>query len=369
MFRNWQLYFSEVITGQRRGPGAALLRGALYLLSKGYQSLVGWRNWAFDRGYFRRYYPPVPLVISVGNIVAGGTGKTPVTLMIAQEFYPDTPIAILSRGYKSKAEKLSKPIVLCNGNGPLFPAEYSGDEPYLLAQHLPKAHIIVGRNRYEASNMASLAGAQVILLDDGMQHRRLERDLEVIVVNAQDAFGQGYFLPRGFLREQLSALSRADLIIVNRVSDQDHFADIQEKLLPYTKAPAVGTQVGVAEIWDSRGKIPTLQDKVVGVFCGLANPMQFQQTVEAQGAQVIAHQFTPDHEVMHEEALEKFAKHCSQLGAELLVCTEKDYVKLSDDAKKSLPIAWVKMRLIIVSGESHWKNFIAKAKVDLARRV
>lgn len=346
-----------------------MIRSMLYVLSRGYGSIVALRNWAFDRGYFRRYYPPVPLVISIGNIVAGGTGKTPVTLMIAQEFYPHTPLAILSRGYKSRAEKLSTPVVLCQGDGPIHPAEYCGDEPYLLAQHLPKAHIIVGRNRYAASNMASLAGAQIILLDDGMQHRRLERDLEVIVVNALDAFGQGYFLPRGFLREELSELSRADLIIINRVLDEDNFNCIQEKLKAYSNAPAVGTRMEIDAIWDAKGnKLESLKDKQVGIFCGLAEPRQFQETIEAHGAIVVSHKFISDHETMNPDALEQFAKSCIEQGAEVIVCTEKDFVKLSDKSK-ALPIVWLQMRLVIVAGDQNWQSFIAKAKSDLARRI
>lgn len=369
MLNSWHVYFTEVITGRRRGPFASLLRGGLRLLSWGYQTAVAGRNWGYDKGYFCRYYPPVPLVISIGNIVAGGTGKTPVTLMIAKEFYPDVPLAILSRGYKSRAEKMSKPVVLCKGEGPIHPAEYCGDEPYLLAQHLPKAHIIVGRNRYAASNIASHDGAKVILLDDGMQHRTLERDLEVVVVNALDAFGQGYFLPRGFLREDVRSLSRADLIIINRVSDIAHFEEVSEKLIPYTKAPAVGTKMEVSEILDCNGNAVSIAGKTVGIFCGIADPLQFKSTVESQGAHVVAHKFSADHEAIQPLVLEEFADTCHQKGADILVCTEKDYVKLSYWTKTSLPIVWLRMHLSIVAGEPNWRAFISKAKADLARRI
>lgn len=370
MFENWQIYYTEVVTGQRKGIIATFLRGFLYVLSWGFRFLVTFRNWAFDRRYLRRYSPPVPLVISIGNIVAGGTGKTPVTLMLAQEFYPDIPLAILSRGYKSRAEKLSKPVVLSDGHGPLHPAEHCGDEPYLLAQHLPKAIVIVGKNRYEASNMASHAGAHVILLDDGMQHRRLGRDFEIIVVHAQDAFGQGYFLPRGFLREQTTALSRADLIIVNHITDADHFADMEQQLAPYTKAPAVGTKMEVARIWDSKkNQLPTLKGMRVGIFCGIAHPDQFQKTVEEQGAEIVAHHFTSDHDKMDAVRLNQFAEKCHSLGAEMLVCTEKDFVKITEQTQACLPISWLEMRLCIIAGEPHWKDFIDKAKEALSRRI
>lgn len=367
---DWQIYFSEIVTGKRKGLFAFLLRGALYILSFGFQWLVACRNWAFDRRYLSRYSPPVPLVISVGNIVAGGTGKTPVTLMLAKEFYPETFLAILSRGYKSKAEKLSTPVVLCRGNGPVYSADYCGDEPFLLAQHLPKALVIVGKNRYAASNMASESGAHLILLDDGMQHRRLARDREVVVVNAQDVFGQGYFLPRGFLREEKTALSRADLVIINHVRDQEHFQTIQQKLLPFTIAPAVGTKMEVASIWGfEKNLISSIQGKKVGIFCGIANPFQFQQTVEMQGAQVVSHKFVSDHESLEIKSLQSFSENCYSLGAEMLLCTEKDFVKLNKMDKFPLPIAWLQMKLTIVEGQGNWHAFIKQAKEALARRI
>src|SRR5262245_30025473 len=123
-------YFIQVIRGNRPGFLAAMLRFLLLLVSFIFQFLAMCRNWAFDHGWLRRYCPPVPLVVSVGNIVMGGTGKTPVTLLLAKEFYGSFPVAILSRGYRSAAENIPQPICLCNSNGPLYPASFCGDEPY-----------------------------------------------------------------------------------------------------------------------------------------------------------------------------------------------------------------------------------------------
>src|ERR1700732_3058219 len=124
----WETYFLELIKEKRKGVFARVLKFFLRVISWIFQFLVASRNWAFDNGWLRRYYPPVPLVISIGNIVSGGTGKTPATLMIAQEFYSDFLITILSRGYRSPAESLSAPIVLSKGEGPMHPAAYCGDE-------------------------------------------------------------------------------------------------------------------------------------------------------------------------------------------------------------------------------------------------
>lgn len=361
MYKNWQLYFIDVIKSKRKGPFASLLRGLLHIPSWGFRFIVACRNWAFDHQYFSRYYPPIPVVISIGNIVAGGTGKTPVTLMLAKEFYPDIPIAILSRGYKSPAEKLSSSTMLSEGAGPLFPASYCGDESYLLAKNLPKAIVVVGRDRHAASDMASHAGAQILLLDDGMQHRRLARDFEIVVLDALDPFGQGYFLPRGFLRESAASLARADLLVLNHVPTPDYVVSLKQQLASYTTAPIVTTKMVVADIMDFNDQpIKPIQNKQVGIFCGIAKPERFQQTVEQLGAQVVAHHFLPDHMDIDSESLAYFAEECYSKGAEMIVCTEKDRVKFANPVQIKLPIVWLQMRLSIVDGNEHWNALISK---------
>ena len=215
----------------------------------------------YEKGWMRRYVPPVPLVISVGNIVAGGTGKTPVTLLLAGAFYERFTVAILSRGYRSKAEKLDAPVLLCEGQGPTFPASYCGDEPYLFAQRLPKAIVIVGGDRKKASFLAAKAGAQAIFLDDGMQHRRLVRDFDVVVVDVGDPFGQGYFLPRGFLRDDICSLARANLIILNHINDSEQFTSVKMQLEPYSLAPIIGTKGFVVAIRDLKGQEVTMPEE------------------------------------------------------------------------------------------------------------
>src|SRR4051812_10022027 len=123
-----ELYVRDVIKGKRKGIGPHCIKSLLLPLSWVYRLVVGCRNWLYDKGWLRRYIPPVPLVISIGNIVAGGTGKTPVTLLVAEAFYKRFSIAVLSRGYRSESEKLESPIILCEGKGPLYPAVFCGDE-------------------------------------------------------------------------------------------------------------------------------------------------------------------------------------------------------------------------------------------------
>ena len=365
-----ELYFLDVIHRKKRGFWAVLLLFCLLPISWIYRVIVAFRNWSFDQGWIRSYSPPIPVVISVGNIVAGGTGKTPVTLMLAREFSSSSSVAIISRGYRSKAEKMATPIVLSKGQGPMHPASYCGDEPYMLAQNLPGVCIFVGKDRHKASNIAAKAGAQLLLLDDGMQHRRLARDFEVVVIDAFDPFGQGYFLPRGLLRESLRSLARADVIVLNHAYDTKRCTLVRQKIARYTTAPVVTTKTEVEGIYTLQGEQETtFSCKKVGIFCGIAHPDYFEKTVADIGLDVVERYVIPDHMEYNPEALICFALKCKASGAECLICTEKDRVKLVEKLDIPLPIFWIRMKLVFVEGESFWKDFVLQVKQDLAHRL
>lgn len=370
MQRQLENYFLDVITGRQRGVVAFFLKSLLWLMSWPYRCFVAGRNWVFDQGWITRYFPPVPVVISIGNIVVGGTGKTPVTLMIANEFYQEFLVAVLSRGYRSQAEKLPIPIVLCKGEGPMQSASFCGDEPFLIAQNIPKAHVIVGKNRHKASDIAARAGAQVILLDDGMQHRRLARDYEVVVMDTTDPFGQGHFLPRGLLREGVHSLSRADLIILNHIKDDASFRAIKEMVSKYSSAPIVGTKMEVMQVETVDGDIiEGIEGKKVGIFCGIAHPDYFRNTVAQEGAEIVDCAYAADHMSLDRDVLSDFAEHCKGLGAEMLLCTEKDKVKILDIQRMALPIAYLKMHLKLLEGQQEWSNFMDGIKDNLRNRI
>lgn len=370
MFRKIELYLQELIKGRHNGPLALMIKAVLCMLSWPYQVIVFARNWAFDNGWKRRYTPPVPVVISIGNIVAGGTGKTPVTLALAQQFADKYSIAILSRGYRSKAENLAEPIVLSRGEGPIHPPAFCGDEPFLLSENIPQAVVIVGKDRHKASDMAAQAGAQLILLDDGMQHRHLDRDYEIVVMDGHDPFGKGHFLPRGFLREGLSSLSRADLIVLNHVRDSDHYHTVVKQIACHAKAKVVGTKIQVAGIWNLLGKrVGSLSGMKVAVFCGIAHPEYFQETVKGLGGEIVCQYIVPDHREFPLEDFREFADEALDAGVEWLLCTEKDKVRLDKSLMGDYPIAWIQMSLLVVEGHEAWNTFLDKAKSDLVRRT
>lgn len=362
-----ELYILSVIGGTRRGIVAVFFRFILLLFSFFYRTIVAFRNWLFDRGWLRSYIPPVPLVISIGNITAGGTGKTPVTLMLAEALAPLTTLAVLSRGYRSQAENLSTPLLLHKQKGLLHPASLCGDEPYLLAHNLPDVMVIVGRDRCQSSKIAARMGARALLLDDGMQHRSIARDLEVIVVDQRDPFGYGHFLPRGLLRESRKSLARADLIIINHADDPQVSEKLKGQISQYSSAPLVRVCVEVIGIFDLKNQPVCLKEGIkAGIFCGIAHPEYFKSTVQQQQVDVICEYSFPDHDAMSIERLIKYSKKCAEKGGEVLLCTEKDRVKLVEAASVSLPINWVKTRLHIIEGHEHWTALMERAFLRLA---
>ncbi len=359
MFAKLQYYFTQVIRGKKRGIFPSLLKGVAWIASGPYRFAVAIRNWAFDHEWLRQYDSPVEVVISVGNIVAGGSGKTPVTQLIAGRFYDDKKIAILSRGYRSPAEKLNAPVILSSGKGPLHSAAYAGDEPCLLAENLPKAWVVVGRERVQSANLVAKQGVDLILLDDGMQHRQIARDFEVVVLDAKDPFGHGYFLPRGLLRESPKGLKRADLIILNHVKSTEEFEQVKVLIEPYSKAPVVGIHYDGWKICDLHGdEVEQLTDIKVALFCGIAQPDRFVSTIKEMGAKVIAQNFFPDHFYYSSDELFELAKRWKEMGAEAMVCTEKDKIKLPELSEFPLPVYWIKIQPRVVEGEQYLDQFI-----------
>lgn len=323
-------YVLEVMDGKRRGK--TLLHALSYL----YQGGVALRNLAYDTRFFSSAKVKVP-VISVGNIVVGGTGKTPLVKMLAEELSKTLKVAILSRGYRSKIENSGD--VLCIHAE--TPVEVCGDEPFWLACQLPQVAVWVGKNRVASAKRAIEKGAEVLLLDDGMQYRDLQRDMEIVVMDGEDLFGKGYFLPRGLLRDTPLRLKKAALVVVNNAKCHEK---IKEKLSSYTNAPLMFVRMKLQE---------NLKGKRVGVFCAIGKPTRFLESIKDAGAEVLSTFFKPDHDPFLPEELSLFAQ---KSGADMIVCTQKDYVKIPHQFSCSLPILPLQGEFEIVSGKEEWQK-------------
>lgn len=368
MLKRFEILFTDWIRRRPKGVLSSFARLILFLISLSYGFVVRFRSALFRQGWIPAYSSPVPIVISVGNIVAGGSGKTPITIKLAKELLPVAPLAILSRGYRSQAENGSEPMVVSRGSGPCKSALSCGDEAYLLAKRIPGAFVISGRNRHKASNLAAREGIKIILLDDGMQHRALSRDFEVVVLDAEDPFGQGYFLPRGFLREDVGELSRADLVVLNHAESDERFWALSQELKQFTKAPVVRAKAVIEGVVDFDGRAVIIPNgSSVAAFCAIANPGKFFKSLNDLNLRIVDTLAYSDHMPFQREALVEFAAKAKSLGAEALICTEKDRVKFDEPLDLGLPLYTTEMHLRFMEGEEGWEAFVVevqKARIE-----
>lgn len=342
-----ELYWRALVEGKKSGVVASLSLFFLRLISLPYQAITFFRNKAYDLGLFSISCSKNMKVISVGNLTVGGSGKTPLVKLLASKLLErGEKVAIITRGYRSPAEKMSRSTLACQGEGPLFDASVIGDEPYALASALPQIYLYVGSNRRESALLAELAGCHYAILDDGMQHRRLGRDFDICILDGRQSWDENHLFPRGLLREGLSSLKRADLLVINPWNPK-----VEQVISPFTSAPAVGMEYRVSKIKTLQGReIESLDGVSCGIFCGIAQPERFRETVEKTGVRVVKECFLPDHVGLDAHSLRDFAMKATQSGAEWLLCTEKDAVKLSESECPELAIAVVYIEPEIVHG-------------------
>ncbi len=333
----------DLIEGRKKN---SFLKKILYFLSLFYKALISIRNSAYDIGFLKSYTSQIP-VVSIGNIVAGGTGKTPLVQKIVEELSQESgEVAIITRGYRSQSEHNF--VLASIGKGPLVLPAACGDEAYWLSSHT-KASVWVGKHRVSSLQKAALSGARIIFLEDGFQHRQVNRDVEIVLLNAEDLLGHGYFLPRGYLRESPKRLSEADFIIVTYLKEGFDSNELLQKVRPFSKAPIIG----MSSVFDLN---PEVKFRKVGAFCGIAKPNSFYKALA--NVEVVKTLTFPDHQVPSLKELSKFALECQSLKAEYLICTEKDRVKLLNVSSLVLPVEVLKMQFKCIWNENVWKEMM-----------
>jgi tetraacyldisaccharide 4'-kinase len=306
--------YRALITGQRRGPWPAAQRAGLCLASLPYGWGVRLRNCGFDRGWARTNRAGVP-VVSVGNLTAGGTGKTPCVEYVAAWFRRrDYRVAILSRGY--------------GGNGGL------NDEALVLEDNLPDVPHLQGADRTAlAATAVEELESEVLVLDDGFQHRRLERDFDLVLVDATNPWGHGHLLPRGLLREPPSSLRRADAVLLTRCdqvgpADLVRLRDRVARLAP-SAILAEATHQPLELVNEEVARLERLRSQPVAAFCGLGNPDAFRRTLLDLGVSLSAFRTFPDHHAYTRADVADLAAWARQQPADVvLATTQKDLVKL-----------------------------------------
>jgi tetraacyldisaccharide 4'-kinase len=349
-YRDIEAHCAAIIEGRKP---AGVLKPLLRVASIGYRA--GLSLHTLSKKIFKRPSEKVnAVVVSVGNIAVGGTGKTPIVRALAQEMSKVVPTAILIRGYRSQIEKEASFLRLRWGEGLRSSAEVAGDEAILLAQGAPDCDVWVGSDRLANAHRAVAQGARFLILDDGMQYSPLKKDFEIAVVDCAEPLGRGLFLPEGPLRAFPKSLARADLVIAQRASHVSHVEGVERQLGKYTPAPVIGGNIA-SEDGSWRGK-------KVGVVCAIGNPQRFIETLENAGCVIADALFLRDHSYFEEDVLKEFAQRCAEHGAEHLICTEKDFVKISCLMDIPIPLCPIKVEWEPTVHIEIWKNFIHKVK-------
>jgi tetraacyldisaccharide 4'-kinase len=314
------------------GLGARALLAPLLPLELLFRAGVAVRGAGYRRGWLAARRAGAP-VISVGNLAVGGAGKTPATLAIAARLAArGRTVAVLSRGYGARRGDAR---VVSDGRRVLLDAADGGDEPVLLARRLPGARVLCGPRRAElAARAVGQLQADALLLDDGFQHRALARDLDVVVLDAANPVGNGHLFPVGPNREPVSALGRAGLVWLSRVDQAaaEQLEAWRRLARERTGRPPVESRHAPLDLLDgtlSRSLgLAALAGRPVALLSGLARPGAFRRTVEGLGAEVRAERRHPDHHRFSEADLREAFAEAARRGAELVVTTEKDAVRL-----------------------------------------
>lgn len=340
--------YRQIIDGRRRDPLAVAARGLLRAAAVPYSAAVRIRNRRYDRGSLNSTGAGVP-AISVGNLTAGGTGKTPMVAAIAAHLRAmGVRVALVSRGYRSDSSG-------------------SNDEARELYDRLPDVPHLQNPDRVEAARIAvEELEMEMIVLDDGFQHRRLQRDLDIVLIDATCPFGYGYLLPRGLLREPLSSLGRADVVVVSRSRRVD--AAAREAILATIRRHAPTAIVACcdhvpAELIGHGGirqPLEELRDRPLAAFAGLGNPEPFFASLAELGGRVVATRALSDHCPYDRSAVESLVGWLGDWRTRepdlMAICTHKDLVKLRTDLLGSVPLRALEIDLRMTDGaEAFWE--------------
>lgn len=346
-----QTAYRNIISGQDRRPAATVARGLLACMSWPYSAAVRIRNGLYRCGILRTHRVSVP-VISIGNLTTGGTGKTPLVIWLCRYLcQKGLRCAVLTRGYKTPVGELS-------------------DEPAVLAKNCPGVEVIVDPDRLHGAKTAiARYSSETLVLDDGFQHRRLARNLNILAVDATCPFGYEKLLPAGLLREPLSELKRADAVVITRfdLAGGEQILNI-EKFIRQTAgqipiARAIHHHTHAVTLTGQTMPLEQLRQKKLFVYCGIGNPQAFVNCLTQDEMTVVGTKFFNDHHVYSLRDIRTIAAQARQCGADAAICTQKDWVKTAAFCKQAGQIIFgsLVMELEFISNADIIRALVDKA--------
>ena len=379
---NLQTYFIDLVHDKEvRGLWRRLIMAVFYVFSLIYGQLVNLKLSMYHIGWFKKERLTC-FVISLGNVTVGGTGKTPTAQHLAREIRDmGYRVAILNRGYRAKWRGAVG--IVSDGHALKMDAETAGDEAFMLAKHLPNVPVLIGPERAVTGRYAiEHFGAQVAILDDGYQHWQLERDMDILLVDAVNVFGNGYLLPRGTLREPLSHIDRADVCLMTKVDQAapgaieyiwETFRSYNQDGLILESIHQPRQFVRLADWYEdiAAGGVPVteLKGKKVLAVSAIGNPASFEQTLADLGIEIVESMRYPDHHDYGEKDMAEVLYRAETLGVEAIIITEKDAVKVPGDvvrAKWRIPMYVISVEVTFQKGQ---EAFFSTLKDALAEKL
>ncbi len=372
-----ETFVLEVITEQRRGKRAALVRVALFLLSKGFGLAVRARRFLYNVRILRDSTLGIQ-VIAIGNLTVGGTGKTPVVEKFARELQKEgRNVAILSRGYRSKPPPLTQrllnkillredrtpPRVVSDGKSLLLDSETAGDEPYMLASNLKDVVVLVDKDRVKSGRYAiEKFGCDTLLLDDGFQYWKLAgRRRDIVLIDCQQPFGNDHLLPRGTLREPPSHLARANTFFITKSDGntdrlRQRIAQFNPSagIIECTHHPLYFEDVFTGE----RHGLDIVKNRKVATLSAIAQPESFENSLVHLGAELVYAKRFADHHRFTQQEVINVINRSKKRQAEAIFTTQKDAVRFPRIDRRDLPIYFMRVEIKILSGAKDFHDCV-----------
>ena len=381
-FEKLEQYFLPFIVGRpQRRPRDIAITSLLFIASRFNRMVTQFRIWLYDRRFFR-YHALGCLVVSIGNLSCGGTGKTPVVEVFARSLnQKGRKVAILSRGYRSRKRSFwsrmkikltgtieeDPPKIVSDEERVLLNSEYAGDEPFMLARNLPGVVVLVDKDRVKSGLYAiDKFQTDTLILDDGFQYLRLRPHINIVLVDSTSPFGNHHVLPRGILREPIKNIRRADYVFLTKSTGSHRNEHLRRFIRKHnTRAEIIECchmPQYLAGVYSPnlRKELDFLKGKKVAALSGIANPRSFESFLEDFGAKLVHTEHFADHHRYTVQEVEKFAAKAKKNGAELLLTTEKDAVRIPTVKHNHLPFYYLRIQIDILSGQESFDQCISR---------
>ena len=375
-------YFIEVIRERRKGPFDSFVKGFLFVASRFYLRAINTRIWLYDNRVIRNRAIGC-LVVSIGNLTCGGPGKTPIVEIFARSLsQKGRRVAILSRGYRSRDkrgffEKLGKrlfskkmqvlPRVVSDGKNLKLDSITAGDEPYMLASNLKDVAVLVDKDRVKSGLHAiDEFRTDVLILDDGFQYLRLKPHINIVLVDSTSPFDNHHVLPRGLMREPIEHIQRADYIFLTKSDGSPRLRHLKEFIHKHNHRAEIieccHRPKYLEAVFDRGRRYPltSLKGKKLASISAIAKPASFEFFLEELGGELVLKRHFADHHRYRQQEMIDFINDAKAAGAELIVTTEKDAVRMPRLDRRDIDIQFLRVEIDILSGQESFDQCISR---------